>query len=116
MRPVQHLQRSVEQLNLRRVGRALTYSVLIGLVAGAGAIAFQYLTDLRVRDVMGGGAPVTIAESAPLGEILRTFAARRDGRLQPAAARADAGRGGGAPRPVSGARRQRPAGGMWKMR
>jgi CIC family chloride channel protein len=68
VRPVQsHIQRSVETLNLRRVGRALAYSVLIGLVAGAGAIAFQYLSELAhhyLLSMLSGYRP-----SGPDGEI-----------------------------------------------
>lgn len=70
MRRVQRqLARSVEELNLRRVGRALTYSVLIGLVAGGGAIAFQYLSELGhhyLLDLLSGYRPSGPAGEAPL--------------------------------------------------
>jgi len=64
-----HLERSVEQLNLRRVGRALIYSVLIGLVAGAGAIAFQYLSEMGhhyLLDLLSGYRPEGPAGEHPL--------------------------------------------------
>jgi len=65
--PVQQLQRSVEQLNLRRVGRALAYSSLIGLVAGAGAIAFQYLSELCQHYLLNGLAGYN--PSGPAGDL-----------------------------------------------
>ncbi len=76
MRPVQHhLERSLEQLNLRRVGRALIYSVLIGLVAGAGAVAFQYLSELGhhyMLDLLSGYRPEGPAGDIPLFAATRT--------------------------------------------
>lgn len=70
MRRVQdHLERSVERLNLRRVGRALAFSVLIGLVAGAGAIAFQFLSELGhhyLLDMLAGYRPAGPAGETPL--------------------------------------------------
>ena len=77
MRRVQdHLERSVERLNLRRVGRALVYSVLIGLVAGAGAIAFQLLSELGhhyLLDMLAGYRPSGPAGETPLFEHSATL-------------------------------------------
>ena len=50
--PVRWLVRSFEDLNLMLVGRALVLSSLVGVVAGAGAIAFQVLTRFAQHELL----------------------------------------------------------------
>jgi len=68
MPSIRHIRREAERFELHSVGRALLLSSLVGLVAGLGAIVFQYLCQWVAHLVLDGVAGLRM--EGPAGEAV----------------------------------------------
>jgi CIC family chloride channel protein len=66
MSPLHHIRREAERLELHSVGRALLLSSLVGVVAGLGAVVFQYLCQWVSHLALDGVAGLRMG--GPAGE------------------------------------------------